>query len=44
MEQLEERIRNVIANAPHYFLQKTVDSILGRLRKLVDTAGAYIEF
>jgi hypothetical protein len=44
MEQLEDRIRNVITNVPHDFLQKTVDSILGRLRKLVDAAGAYIEF
>jgi len=44
MEQLEDRIRNVITNVPHGFLQKTVDSIPGRLRKLVDAAGAYIEF
>ena len=44
MEQLEDRIRNVITNVPHDFLQTTVDSIPGRLRKLVDAAGAYIEF
>jgi len=44
MEQLEDRIRNVITNVPHDFLQKTVDSISGRLRKLVDAAGVYIEF
>jgi len=44
MEQLEERIRNVITNVPHDFLQKTVDSVPGGLRKLVDAAGAYIEF
>jgi len=44
MEQLEDRIRNVITSVPHDFLQKTVDSIPGRLRKLVDAAGAYIEF
>jgi len=44
MEQLEDRIRNVITNVPHDFLQKAVDSIHGRLRKLVDAAGAYIEF
>ena len=44
MEQLEDRIRNVITNVPHDFLQKTVDSIPGGLRKLVDAAGAYIEF
>src|SRR5215469_2286636 len=37
-------IQNIITNVPHGFLQKTVDSIHGRLRKLVNTAGAYIEF
>jgi hypothetical protein len=44
MEQLEYRVRNVITNAPHDFLQETVGSIPGRLRKLVDAAGACIEF
>jgi len=44
IEQLEDRIQNVITNVPHDFLQKTVDSIPGRLRKLVDATGAYIEF
>jgi hypothetical protein len=44
MEQLEDRIRNVITNVLHDFLKKTVDSIPGHLRKLVDAAGAYIEF
>ena len=44
MKQLENRIRSVITKVPDDFLQKTVDSIPGRLRKLVDTAGAYIEF
>ena len=44
MEQLEDRIRNVITNVPHDFLQKTVDSIPDCLRKLVDATGAYIEF
>jgi len=39
-EQLEDRIRNVITNAPYDFLQKTVATIPGRLRKLVDAAGA----
>jgi len=43
MEQLD-RIRNVITNVPHDFLQKSVDFIPSRLRKLVDAAGAYIEF
>ena len=44
MEQLEDRIWNVITNVPHDLLQKAVGSIPGRLRKLVDAAGAYIEF
>jgi len=44
MEQLKDRIRNVITNMPHHFLHKTVDSIPGRLRKLVDATSAYIEF
>ena len=44
MEQLEDRIPNVITSVPHDFLQKTVDSIPGRLRKVVDAAGAYIGF
>ena len=43
MEQLDW-IRNVITNVPHDFLQKTVDFIPSRLRKLVDAARAYIEF
>jgi hypothetical protein len=44
LEELEARIWDVITNVPHNFLQKTVDSIPGRLRKLVDIMGAYIEF
>jgi hypothetical protein len=44
LKELEARIRNVITNVPHKFLQKTVDSIPGRLRKLVDITGAYIKF
>jgi len=44
IEKLEDRIRNVITKVPHDFLQKTVESIPGRLRKLVDAAYAYIEF
>jgi hypothetical protein len=43
MEKLGDRVRNVITNVPHDFLQNTVDSIPGRVRKLADTAGAYIE-
>ena len=42
-EKLECRIRKVITNVPNDFLQKVVDSIPGRLRKLVDTACACIE-
>jgi hypothetical protein len=38
------RIRDVITNVLQEFLQKTVDSISGHLRKMVDGAGAYIEF
>jgi len=44
MEELENRSRKVITNVSHDFLQKTVDSIAGRLRKLVDVAVACIEF
>src|SRR5215510_7938912 len=44
MEQLEDRILNVITNVPQDFLQKSVDSIPGRLGKLVDAASSYIEF
>jgi len=44
MEKLEDRIPNFNTSVPHDFLQKAVDSITGRLRKLVGAAGAYIEF
>jgi hypothetical protein len=44
LEELEAWIRDVITNVPYNFLQKTVDSIPGHLRKLVDVTGAYIEF
>ena len=44
LEQLEDQIQKVITDVPHDVLQKTVDSIPGRLRKLVDAAGAYVEF
>jgi hypothetical protein len=40
MEQLGDRIRNVITNVAHDFMQNTVDSIPGHVRKLADTAGA----
>ena len=43
LEQLEDRIGEVITNVPHDFLQETVDSIAGCLRKLVDAASAYVE-
>ncbi|KAJ4447807.1 hypothetical protein ANN_09815 [Periplaneta americana] len=35
-KELEARIRGIITNAPRNFLQKTVDSITGRLRKFVE--------
>jgi len=41
--QLEDRIWKVITNVPHDFLQKT-GFHPGHLRKLVDAAGAYVEF
>jgi hypothetical protein len=44
MEELENRIRNVITSVPHDFLQKAVNSIHGCLMKLVNDASAYIEF
>jgi hypothetical protein len=44
MEKLEDRIQNAITTVPHDFLQKAVEAIPGRLRKLVDAAGAYTEF
>jgi len=44
LEQLEDRIRKVITNVPHDFLQKIVDSIPSCFRKLLDAAGAYVEF
>jgi len=44
LEQMEDRNRKVITKVPYDFLQKSVDSIPGRLRKLVDAAGAYVEF
>jgi hypothetical protein len=44
LEQLQDRIREVITNVPHDFVQKTADSIPVGLRKLVDAAGAYVEF
>jgi len=44
LEKLQDRIRKVITSVLHDFQQKTVDSIPGRLWKLVDAAGAYVEF
>jgi hypothetical protein len=43
-EQLKDRIQNVITNTHTHLLQNTVHSILGRMRKMVDPAGVYIEF
>jgi hypothetical protein len=44
LKELEARIQDVIINVPLNFLQKTVDFIPDRLRKLVNVTGAYIEF
>jgi hypothetical protein len=44
LEELQARIRDVITNVQHNFLQKTVDYIPSCLRKLVDITGAYTEF
>ena len=43
LEDLERRIREVLNDNPNDVLQKVVNSISGRLRKLVDTTGAYVE-
>ncbi|PSN49460.1 hypothetical protein C0J52_06588 [Blattella germanica] len=40
LNELEARIREVLANISH----KSVDSIPGHLRSLVNATGAYIEF
>lgn len=44
LDELEERIRAVLENVPQDFLQKSIDDIPKRLRRLVDNAGAYVEF
>ena len=40
---LETRIQEVFSNIPSDFLQKTVHSTPGRMRKLVEATGAYVE-
>jgi hypothetical protein len=44
LEELEDRIREVIASIPPEFLLNSVDAIPGRLQKLVERVGAHIEF
>ena len=44
MKKLENRIPNLNTKVTYNILQKAVDSIPGRLRKLAGAAGAYIEF
>ncbi|PSN52134.1 hypothetical protein C0J52_04305 [Blattella germanica] len=44
LDELEARIRKVLAKIPHNFLQKNVDSIPGHLSSLVNAISTYIEF
>ena len=44
LEELEERIREVMIFILQEFLVKSVDSVHGRLEKLVANDGAHIEF
>ena len=44
LDELEERIREVLASVPQDFLQRSVASVPRRLEKLVSKAGAHIEF
>lgn len=44
LEELEERIQEVMSSIPQEFLVKSVDAIPGRLEKLVAKSGAHIEF
>jgi hypothetical protein len=44
LTQWDDWIQNVITNIPHNFLQKLVDPIPARFRKVVDAAVVYIEF
>lgn len=44
LDELEVRIQQVLTNVPQHFLQKSITDIPRRLQKLVETAGAYIEF
>ena len=44
LDELEERIREVLASVPQDFLQRSVVSVPRRLEKLVSKAGAHIEF
>lgn len=44
LNELEDRIQHVLSNVPQAFLQKSVEDIFRRLQKLVENAGAYVEF
>ena len=44
LDELEERIREVLASVPQDFLQRSVASVPRRPEKLVSKAGAHIEF
>ena len=44
LEELEERIREVITSIPQEFLVKSVDAVHSGLEKLVANDGAHIEF
>lgn len=44
LDELEDRIRQVLGNIPQEFLHKSTESIPRRLQTLVQNAGAYVEF
>lgn len=44
LDELEDRIREVFAEVPAEFLQKSVEAIPGRLQTLIENSGAHIEF
>ena len=44
LEELEERICEVMSSIPQEFFVKSVDAVYGRLEKLVANDSAHIEF
>ena len=44
LEELDGRIHEVMTSIPQEFLVKSVDAVPGRLERLVENSGAYIEF